>query len=120
MQLALKNKAGEFVQPDDTTFQAAASFAEWSKVPGFGEILTEQPGKDAWPITGATFILMYKNQDKPAQAAAALKFFDWAYSNGDKMAVDLEYVALPESVKALVRKAWAEIKDASGKPIAFK
>ena len=114
----LKNQAGNFVNPDDATFKAAAAGAAWDK--SFYQILTEQPGKDAWPITGATFILMYKNQDKPAQAAAALKFFDWAYSNGDKMAVDLEYVALPESVKALVRKAWAEIKDASGKPIAFK
>ena len=114
----LKNSAGNFVAPDDANFKAAAAGADWAK--SFYQILTEQPGKDAWPITGATFILMYKNQDKPAQAAAALKFFDWAYSNGDKMAVDLEYVALPESVKALVRKAWAEIKDASGKPIAFK
>ena len=114
----LKNQAGNFVNPDDSTFKAAAAGAAWDK--SFYQILTEQPGKDAWPITGATFILMYKTQDKPAQAAAALKFFDWAYSNGDKMAVELEYVALPESVKALVRKSWAEIKDASGKPVAYK
>jgi len=114
----LKNQAGNFVNPDDGTFKAAAAGAAWDK--SFYQILTDQPGKDAWPITGATFILMYKAQEKPAQAAAALKFFDWAYSNGDKMAVDLEYVALPDSVKALVRKAWGEIKDGSGKPIAFK
>ena len=114
----LKNAAGNFVSPDDANFKAAAAGAEWAK--SFYQILTEQPGKDAWPITGATFILMYKAQEKPAQAAAALKFFDWAYGNGDKMAVDLEYVALPDSVKALVRKAWGEIKDSSGKPVAFK
>ena len=81
-------------------------------------MLTDQPGKDAWPITGATFILMHKVQDKPANAASALKFFDWAYANGDKMAADLDYVPLPDSVKALVRKPWAEsIKDAAGKPV---
>jgi phosphate transport system substrate-binding protein len=114
----LKNAAGNFVAPDDSSFKAAAAGAAWDK--SFYQILTEQPGKEAWPITGATFILMYKAQDKPAQAAAALKFFEWAYINGDKMAVDLEYVALPDSVKALVRKAWGEIKDGSGKPIAFK
>lgn len=114
----LKNQAGNFVNPDDTTFKAAAAGAAWDK--SFYQILTDQPGKDAWPITGATFILMYKAQEKPAQAAAALKFFDWAFSNGDKMAVDLEYVALPDAVKALVRKAWAEIKDGNGKAIAYK
>ena len=114
----LKNAAGNFVAPDDSTFKAAAAGAAWDK--SFYQILTEQPGKEAWPITGATFILMYKAQDKPAQAAAALKFFEWAYTNGDKMAVDLEYVALPDTVKALVRKAWGEIKDGSGKPVAFK
>jgi len=114
----LKNAAGNFVAPDDGTFKAAAAGAAWDK--SFYQILTEQPGKEAWPITGATFILMYKAQEKPAQAASALKFFDWAYANGDKMSSDLEYVALPDSVKALVRKAWGEIKDGSGKPVAFK
>ena len=82
-------------------------------------MLTDQPGKDAWPITGATFILMHKAQDKPASAANALKFFDWAYANGDKMADDLDYVPLPAAVKDLVRKPWAaNIKDAAGKPVA--
>jgi len=114
----LKNQAGNFVNPDDSSFKAAAAGAAWDK--SFYQILTDQPGKEAWPITGATFILMYKAQEKPVQAAAALKFFDWAFSNGDKMAVDLEYVALPDAVKALVRKAWADVKDAGGKPIAFK
>ena len=114
----LKNQAGVFVAPDDLNFKAAAAGADWSK--SFYQVLTEQPGKDAWPITGATFIMMHKAQDKPAQAMNSLKFFDWAYLNGDKMAADLEYVALPDAVKNLVRKQWGEIKDASGKVVAFK
>jgi phosphate transport system substrate-binding protein len=114
----LKNKDGQFVAPTDTAFKAAAAGAEWSK--SFYQILTEQPGKDAWPITGATFILMHKAQEKPAQGAAVLKFFDWAYGNGDKMADDLDYVSLPDSVKGLIHKEWASIKDASGKTVAFK
>jgi len=113
----LKNAAGNFVAPDDANFKAAAAGAEWNK--SFYQVLTEQPGKDAWPITGATFILMHKVQDKPANAANALKFFDWAYTNGDKMAAELEYVTLPDSLKALIHKQWADnIKDASGKAIA--
>jgi phosphate transport system substrate-binding protein len=114
----LKNKDGNFAAPDADTFKAAAAGADWNK--SFYQILTEQPGKDAWPITAATFIMMHKAQDKPAQAATTLKFFEWAYLNGDKAADDLEYVALPESVKNLVRKQWAEIKDASGKSVAYK
>jgi phosphate transport system substrate-binding protein len=114
----MKNQAGSFVAPDDSAFKAAAAGAEWSK--SFYQILTEQPGKDSWPITGATFILMHKAQDKPAQAAASLKFFDWAFANGDKMAADLDYVPLPDSVKALVRKQWGEIKDGGGKAVALQ
>ena len=114
----LRNKDGNFVGPGDVHFKAAAANAEWSK--SFYQVLTEQSGKDAWPITGATFIMMHKAQDKPAQAANTLKFFDWAYANGDQMATDLEYVALPDSVKQLVRKQWGEVKDAAGKAVAFK
>jgi phosphate transport system substrate-binding protein len=114
----LRNASGSFVAPDDATFKAAAAGAAWDK--SFYQILTEQAGKDAWPITGATFVLLQKLQDKPAQGTASLKFFDWAFSNGDKMASDLEYVSLPDSVEALVRKAWAEIKDGSGKSVAVK
>lgn len=114
----MKNSAGNFVAPDDTAFKAAAAGAEWSK--SFYQILTEQPGKDSWPITGATFILLHKAQDKPAQAAASLKFFDWAYKNGDKTAADLDYVPMPASVKTIVEKAWGEIKDTSGKAVAYK
>jgi phosphate transport system substrate-binding protein len=111
----MRNQAGNFVAPDDGNFKAAAAGADWSR--SFYQILTDQPGKDSWPITGATFILMHKVQDKPAQAAGSLKFFDWAYANGDRMAADLEYVTLPSQVKAMVHKAWGEIKDGSGKTV---
>jgi phosphate transport system substrate-binding protein len=115
----MQNKDGAYVKPDDTAFKAAAAGADWSKT--FFQILTEQPGKDSWPITGATFILMHKAQDKPVNATNSLKFFDWAYTNGDKMADDLDYVPLPATVKDLVRKQWADnLKDSAGKPIAFK
>ncbi len=115
----MRNKDGAFVAPSDTAFKAAAAGAEWQK--SFFQVLTEQSGKDSWPITGATFILMHKLQDKPANASNALKFFDWAYANGDKMADELDYVPLPASVKDLVRKQWADnLKDASGKAIPFK
>jgi phosphate transport system substrate-binding protein len=114
----LRNKDGNFVAPDDVNFKAAAAGADWSK--SFHQVLTEQPGKDAWPITGATFILMHKAQDKPEQAAAALKFFDWAYVNGDKLAGDLDYVPLPAPVKDLVRRQWAGIKATSGQAVAYK
>jgi phosphate transport system substrate-binding protein len=115
----LKNAAGAYVSPSDDAFKAAAAGAEWNK--SFYQVLTEQAGKDSWPITGATFILMHKVQDKPAAAAASLKFFDWAYTQGDKMADDLDYVPLPGSVKDLIRKQWADqIKDAAGKAISLK
>ena len=114
----MQNKDGAFVKPDDVNFKAAAAGADWSKT--FYQVLTDQPGKDSWPITGATFILMHKLQDKPEKAAAALKFFEWAYANGDKSAEELDYVALPAAVKDLVRKQWAaEIKDGSGKVVAI-
>ncbi len=115
----VQNAAGQFVAPDDTSFKAAAAGAEWAKT--FYQILTNQPGAQSWPITGATFILMHKVQDKPAEAAAALKFFDWAYKNGDKTADELDYVPMPPSVKQQIEKLWAtEIKDTAGKPVAFR
>jgi len=114
----LRNKESVFVSPDDANFKAAAAGAQWDK--SFHQVLTEQPGKDAWPITGATFIVMHKVQDKPASAAAALKFFDWAYANGDAMATELHYVPMPDAVKTLVRRQWALLRDAAGKPIAFR
>jgi phosphate transport system substrate-binding protein len=114
----MQNKDGNFVSPDDSAFKAAAAGADWSKT--FYQVLTDQPGKESWPITGATFILMHKTQDKPAQAATTLKFFDWAYKNGDKTAGDLDYVPMPDKVKGVIATAWGDIKDASGKPVAFK
>src|SRR6185369_3495132 len=111
----LKNRDGNFVQPSDGAFKAAAAGADWHKT--FYQITTDQPGKDAWPITNPTYIIMYKVQDKPAEAASALKFFEWAYRNGDKTADDLDYVPMPASVKAQIEKVWSEIKDVAGKPI---
>jgi phosphate transport system substrate-binding protein len=115
----LQNAGGQFVAPDDSTFKAAAAGADWSR--SFHQILTNQPGAQSWPITGATFILLHKVQEKPAEGAATLKFFDWAYKNGDKTAEALDYVPMPASVKAQVEKLWAtEIKDGSGKHVAFR
>lgn len=113
----LQNADGNYPLPDDKAFKAAAANADWTKS-AFYEILTNEPGKDAWPITGATFILMHKVQNKPAQAAEVLKFFDWAYKNGDGMASELDYVPLPDSLVKLIRSSWANtIKDAAGKPV---
>lgn len=114
----MQNQSGVYVSPDDNAFKAAAAGADWNKT--FYQILTNQPGKDAWPISGATFIMMQKTQDKPANATAALKFFTWAYANGDKMADDLDYVPMPDNVIGAIEKAWGDIKDASGKQVAFK
>ncbi|MGE5649957.1 MAG: phosphate ABC transporter substrate-binding protein PstS [Bacillota bacterium] len=114
----LKNRDGQFVQPDDDTFKAAAAGAEWAKTPGFAVVLTDQAGKHSWPITGASFILMHKAQADAAKGKEVLKFFDWAYKNGDKMAADLDYVSMPAAVVKLVQDAWkAQLKDASGKAV---
>ena len=115
---AIQNQAGEFVLPDDLTFKAAAANAQWEKSPGFYEILTNQPGKDSWPMTGASFILMHKAQEKPANAKQVLAFFDWAFKSGGKMAEELDYVPLPESVVKLVQNEWkAKLKDTVGKSV---
>jgi phosphate transport system substrate-binding protein len=115
----LQNKDGNFVGPDDKSFRAAAANADWSKAPGFYLMLTEQPGKESWPLTGATFILMHKKQEKPENGTIALKFFDWAYESGDKIALDLDYVPMPDVVVKLVKAEWKKIQDASGKSIAY-
>ncbi|MEI6617475.1 MAG: phosphate ABC transporter substrate-binding protein PstS [Betaproteobacteria bacterium] len=114
----MQNAAGHFVKPEDDTFKAAAAGADWNK--SFYQILTNQQGKEAWPISGATYILMHTKQDKPANATEALKFFNWAYANGEKAAADLDYVPMPPAVVGAIQKAWGEIKDASGKAVAFK
>jgi phosphate transport system substrate-binding protein len=114
----MKNHDGYFVQPESSAFQAAAAGAKWDKAPGFYEILTDEAGKKSWPISGATFILMHKVQDKPETGKEVLKFFDWAYAKGDKLASDLDYVPLPEDVVKLIRAAWkVQIKDAAGKVV---
>ena len=113
----LQNAAGAFVHPDETTFKAAAAGADWSRA-AFYEILTNQQGKDSWPITGATFILVYKSPEKPQQLAEVLKFFNWAFATGDKLALDLDYVPMPDSVVAQIRTAWMrEIKDTAGRSL---
>lgn len=114
----LQNASGSYVQPDESAFKAAAAGADWSK--SFYQILTNQPGKESWPISGATFILMHGKQDKPANATEVLKFFNWAYANGGKAAADLDYVSMPPAVVAAIQKSWGEIKDVSGKPVAFQ
>ena len=113
----IQNKAGKFPQPDDKAFQAAAASADWKAQPGFGITLTNQAGDDAWPITAATFILVYKEPGDPAKTGDVLKFFDWAYKNGDKLAADLDYVPLPDNVVGLIHEEWKGIKGKDGKPV---
>ena len=113
----VKNADGNFPAPEEKAFQAAAANANWQEQPGFGISLNNQKGAQAWPITSATFILVYAKPEKPEETQAALKFFDWAYKSGDKLASDLDYVALPANVKDQVRNAWKGVTDNSGKPI---
>jgi phosphate transport system substrate-binding protein len=114
----MKNKAGAFVAPTAAAFTSAAAGADWTKAPGNYLLLLDQPGAGSWPITAATFILVYKKQDKPENGKEVLSFFDWAYKNGDAAAEQLDYVPLPAAVKTLMRKEWAaEIKGPDGKPL---
>ncbi|MDR5813979.1 MULTISPECIES: phosphate ABC transporter substrate-binding protein PstS [unclassified Caballeronia] len=115
--VGMKNSAGTVVEPKTDTFKAAAAGADWSK--SFYQILTDEPGKNAWPIVGATFVLLHATQDKPAQGTETLKFFDWAFKNGGQAANDLDYISLPDSVVAEIKTQWkAKVKDASGKSVA--
>jgi phosphate transport system substrate-binding protein len=114
----LVNREGGALLPSSQTFQAAASNADWQKAPGFYLLLTNQPGKQSWPITGASFILMHKVQEKPENAKTVLSFFNWAYHNGQKMAEDLVYVPMPGNVVSVIESSWTDnIKDPNGKPI---
>ena len=114
----LKNKDGQFLQPDDENFKAAAASAEWTKTPGFAVILTDAAGKNSWPITGVSYILMHKAQADANKGKEVVKFFDYAYKNGAPAAAELDYVPMPASVVKLVQDAWkANLKDASGKAI---
>lgn len=114
----LQNKSGKFVKPDNETFQAAAANANWNKTPGFNLMLTDQAGDKSWPISGATFILLHKSQEKTESAQQVLKFFDWAFHHGSKMADALDYVPLPAAVVKLIEETWKkEIKDNKGNPV---
>ncbi|HCY61563.1 MAG TPA: phosphate ABC transporter substrate-binding protein PstS [Oxalobacteraceae bacterium] len=114
----MKNRDGQWVQPDDESFKAAAAGAQWDKTPGFAVVLTDQAGKQSWPITGASFIIMHKAQADADKGKEVLKFFDWAFKNGGAMATDLDYVAMPPTVVKLIQDAWkTQLKDGAGKPI---
>ena len=114
----LKNRDGEFVQPGDETFKSAAANADWQGTPGMGVILTYQTGKNSWPATGASFILMHKVQPEALTGRAVLKFFDWSYKNGATMASELDYVPLPPTVLTLINETWkAQLKDTNGKAL---
>jgi phosphate transport system substrate-binding protein len=113
----LRNRDGEFVSPASAAFRAAAANADWSKTQDFYLLLTNQPGKESWPITGATFILLHKHQSKPEVAREVINFFDWAYLNGGKLADDLDYVPMPENVVKLVEQNWQQIKGPDGKAV---
>ena len=112
------NKDGKVVGPTMDAFQAAAANANWKSQPGYGVILANQPGAASWPMTAATWILVYKKPADPAATAEALKFFAWSYKNGGKAAEELDYVPMPTNVVADIEKSWKDdIKDASGKPV---
>ncbi len=114
----LQNSEGKFVQPERSSFAAAAAYADWDSAPGMGVVLNNQPGADSWPITQATFILLQKVADKPEQTKATMDFFNWAWENGAETAAELDYVPLPKEVSDAVRKAWAsEVKAADGSVI---
>ena len=114
----LKNRDGHFVAPTSENFQAAAAGADWANSEGYYVVLTDQPGAHSWPITGASFILIYKKQRKPEQAQAVMSFFDWCYRNGGVSALKLDYVPMPQAVADMVRATWsAKIKDRDGKPL---
>ena len=113
----LQNRDGNYVAPTSATFQAAAANADWEKAEGFYLVLTDQPGAESWPITGASFILVYKEQANAETAKEVLKFFDWCYRNGGKTAEKLDYVPMPEKVISLVEKTWKEQIMAAGKPV---
>jgi phosphate transport system substrate-binding protein len=113
----MQNQAGQYVAPESASFQAAAASADWSKSPAYDILLTNQPGEKSWPITGATFILIYDRPEKPDTAKQVLDFFAWAYKNGDQMAESLDYVPMPDKVVGLIGNTWKQVKTADGQPI---
>lgn len=115
--VAMINRDGNKVQPNDATFAAAAANADWTAVPGFGVNLNNQPGEQAWPMTSATYILMHRQADDPQRSREVLAFFRWALNNGQKLALDLDYVPLPTGVVRQVEASWTQIRDTSGQPV---
>lgn len=114
----MQNRTGKFVAPTSESFSAAAANADWNKAAGFYLILTNQPGDTSWPITGASFIIIYKQPENPDRVLAALEFYSWAFKKGGRMADELDYVAMPDEVIATIEKTWAKsIKDKSGSAI---
>ncbi len=113
----MQNHDGGVVAPDQDSFKAAAAGADWTGTPGMAVILTNQPGKSSWPISGASFILMHTKQENPAAAKEVLKFFEWSFKNGDQMAAQLDYVAMPPQVVKLIESKWKDIKGSDGKPV---
>jgi phosphate transport system substrate-binding protein len=113
----LINSEGTALEPGLGVFQNAAANADWENAPGFYLILTNQPGKNTWPITGATFILMHKKQQNPERAKLVLQFFDWAYKNGAAMAKSLDYVPMPPKAVAIFEASWKQIVGPDGKPV---
>lgn len=114
----LQNHDGNFVKPSIEAFKAAGAKADWEKTKDFHLILTNQPGKDSWPIAGATFILVHKKSKNPKATLATVKFYNWAFKNGDKMAEELAYVPLPSNLKDMIRKAWeTNLTDEQGKTV---
>jgi phosphate transport system substrate-binding protein len=114
----LQNHDGAFVTPSTQAFAASTAGVDWGKAPGNYLLLIDRPGAQAWPITGATFIRLHREQPDPAKGKAVLAFFDWAYKNGDATAVQMDYAPLPAQVKDMVRKQWATtIKSADGAPV---
>ena len=112
------NKEGNFVAPNAKSFQSAAANADWKNTPGYSLLLTDQPGKESWPITASSFILVYKKQDDAATAKQVLDFFAWSYANGAKLAESLDYVPMPAAVVSLVEDTWKnEVKGPDGKPV---
>ncbi len=114
----VQNKDGQYPKPDNATFQAAAAYADWAHAPGFYQIITNSPGKDSWPIAASSFILLQTTQAKPENAMEVMKFFDWSFKHGDKMAEELDYVPLPDSLTKLISTAWKDqVKDGAGKAV---
>jgi phosphate transport system substrate-binding protein len=113
----VQNKSGKFVAPDDDTFKAAAAGADWKSVPGMGVVLTDQAGEQAWPITGASFILLHAKQEKPDSGREVLKFFEWSFKNGQKMAAELDYVPMPDAVVKEITASWKSVTDPNGRTL---